>query len=119
MGLFNSKTTQAEDYEYEDFTYKQLPPFPSDQRVERQDTSISDALSSVTTLITVGVAFVAANLFLAVALKPERQKLENDAMCGVTTGGEVGKNNIGHFKAVQPFLSFSPNATLTVLAHLT
>lgn len=88
MGLFNSKTTPAEDYEYEDFTYKQLPPFPSDQHVERQETSTSDAFSRMTTLITVGVAFVAANLFLAIALKPERHKLENDAMCGVTTGGE-------------------------------
>ena len=100
MGLFSSKATQGEEYDYEDFTSKQLPHFPSAQHVDRQETSTYDGLS---TLITVGVAFVAANLFLAIALKPERHKLENNAMCGMPTGGEVRNNNIGHLTAVQPF----------------
>ena len=104
MGLFNSKATQAEDYDYEDFTSKQLPHFPSAQHVDRQETSTYDGLS---TLITVGVAFVAANLFLAIALKPERHKLENDAMCGMPTGGEVRmENNICHLKSSTPSLFF-------------
>ena len=94
MGLFNSKTRQVEDYDYEDFTYKQWPPFPTNQHVERQETSTSDNLSKPTTLITIGAAFVAANLLLAIALKPDRPMLVNDHMCGIPTGGKVLKTMI-------------------------
>ena len=93
MGLFNSKSRQAEDYYYEEFTYKQWPPFPTNQ-VMRQETSTPDTLSRTTTLITVGAAFVAANLLLAIALKPDRPKLENDHMCEIPTGGKVVKTTI-------------------------
>ena len=88
MGLFNSITRQ--NYDYEDFTNKQWPPFPTNH-VERQETSTSDNLSKTTSLLTIGAAFVAANLLLAIVLKPDRPKLVNDHMCGIPTGGEVLK----------------------------
>eukprot|EP00091_Calanus_sinicus_P012490 TRINITY_DN28108_c0_g1_i1.p1 TRINITY_DN28108_c0_g1~~TRINITY_DN28108_c0_g1_i1.p1 ORF type:complete len:105 (-),score=24.12 TRINITY_DN28108_c0_g1_i1:186-500(-) len=89
MGLFHSKASLEEEGDYEEFTYKQLPPFPTSQHVERQDTSPPDTDSRTTTLMTIGAAFVAANLLLAIALKPERPKLENDHMCGIPTDGKA------------------------------
>ena len=69
MGVFNSKTRLAEDYYNEEFTYKQWPSFPIPQHVERQETSTSDNISKTTSLLTIGAAFVAANLLLAIVLK--------------------------------------------------
>jgi hypothetical protein len=83
MGLFSSKNKQAMDYE--EFTYKQLAPFP---RVGRQETSTSDT-SSTTAFITIGAALALANVLLAIALKPERHKLENTLLCGAPSRGEV------------------------------
>ena len=94
MGVFNCKSRQEEDYYYEEFTYKQWPPFLTNQHVERQKTSTSDTLSRTSTLLSVGAAFFTANLILAIALKPDRPKLENDHMCGIPTGGKVLKTTI-------------------------
>ena len=89
MGLFNSKARLDEEDYYEEFTYKQLPPNPITEHIERQETPTSDSASRTTTLITIGAAFVAANILLALALKPDRPKLENDLMCGIPSGGQV------------------------------
>ena len=80
MGLLNSKTKQVENFE--EFSSKQLAPFPPNGRVGRQDDAADDA-SSTTAFITIGAALVLANVLLAIALKPERPKLENTSMCGV------------------------------------
>ena len=90
MGLFNSKT-RLEEEDFGEFTYKQLPPFPAPQHVARQETATSENFSRTTTIITVGAAFVAANLLLAIALKPDRPKLQNHHMCGIPSGGKVLK----------------------------
>ena len=86
MGIFHSRVKQTEDPE--DFHYKRFSPWPPVQPVEKQSTPTSDT-SSLATLVTVGTAFVLANVLLAIALKPDRPKLENDPMCGITTGGKV------------------------------
>merc|ERR1711892_326769 len=86
MGIFNSRNKQAEDDE--DFSFKDFSPFPQVQQVPRQDTSTED-ISSTSFLLTVGTAFIVANVLLAVALAPKRYKLENDDRCGIATGGEA------------------------------
>merc|ERR1711892_249627 len=86
MGIFNSRNKLAEDDE--DFSIKDFSPFPQVQQVPRQDTSTED-ISSTSFLLTVGTAFIVANVLLAVALAPERYKLENDNRCGIPTGGKA------------------------------
>ena len=86
MGLFNSEIKQADNYE--EFTYKQLEPFPPIGRFGRQETSTSDT-SSTTAFITTGAALGLANVLLVIALKPDRPKLEYSSMCGVPGEGEV------------------------------
>merc|ERR1711892_631318 len=86
MGIFNSRNKLAEDDE--DFSIKDFSPFPQVQQVPRQDTSTED-ISSTSFLLTVGTAFIVANVLLAVALAPKRYKLENDNRCGIPTGGEA------------------------------
>merc|ERR1711892_932815 len=86
MGIFNSRNKLAEDDE--DFSIKDFSPFPQVQQVPRQDTSTDD-ISSTSFLLTVGTAFIVANVLLAVALAPKRYKLENDNRCGIPTGGEA------------------------------
>jgi len=86
MGIFNSRNKLAEDDE--DFSFKDFSPFPQVQQVPRQDTSTED-ISSTSFLLTVGTAFIVANVLLAVALAPKRYKLENDDRCGIATGGEA------------------------------
>ena len=86
MRLFNSEIKQVENYE--EFAYKQMASFPPNGRVGRQETSTSDT-SSTTAFITIGAALALANVLLAIALKPERHKLENTLLCGVPSEGEV------------------------------
>ena len=68
--------------EYQDFYHEELSPLPV---VERQD---SDSLSTAA-LVMIGAAFAAANILLALGLTTARPRLENDQMCGMTTGGKV------------------------------
>jgi len=86
MGIFNSRTKQAVDNE--DFNSKDFSSFPQIQQLPRQDTSTED-ISSPSFLVAVGTAFIVANVLLATALAPKRYKLEDDNMCGITTGGKA------------------------------
>ena len=86
MGIRNSKRDAIE--EYEEYRYNNWPPSPAD---ERQGSIIpATSASLAATIVTVGAAFIAANVGLALVLAPSRPKLEDDPMCGRTMGGEVG-----------------------------
>merc|ERR1711892_118020 len=86
MGIFNSRNKLAEDDE--DFSFKDLSPFPQVQQVPRQDTSTEDTLST-SFLVTVGTAFIVANVLLATALAPKRYTLEDEHRCGIPTDGKA------------------------------
>ena len=102
MGKLHSREKPPEDEE--DFDFTNFPSFPPVQPSERQSTSTSD-ISSPTTLATIGVAFLLANIFLAVSLLPDRPKLENHPMCGITTGGKVRFQKKKNFQRIT-FVSF-------------
>eukprot|EP00092_Neocalanus_flemingeri_P089550 GFUD01113320.1.p1 GENE.GFUD01113320.1~~GFUD01113320.1.p1 ORF type:complete len:134 (+),score=38.30 GFUD01113320.1:30-431(+) len=84
MGIFHSRIKSPDVLE--DFSYKTFPVFPPVQPPDRQGTEDS---SLPATLATIAAAFLLANVLLAVALQPDRPKLEDDAMCGMTTGGKA------------------------------
>ena len=121
MGILNSK--KRDIYEFEDNDW---PPPTLDQRQDSIATAIPLHTSLVATLVTVGVAVIAANIGLALIPTPPRQTLENDRMCGLPSGGQVILNTMFHVA----FLNIKPvprlNATLIVyqqpmrgtLAHL-
>ena len=86
MGIFNSKYKQGEDDEED--PNKQLQPFFQAHHIERQETSPPDT-SSIFAFISAGTALILANILLAIALKPDKQTLENSPMCGIPSQGEV------------------------------
>merc|ERR1712106_1300714 len=86
MGIFNSRNKLAEDDE--DFSFKDFSTFPQVQQVPRQDTSTEDTLST-SFLVTVGTAFIVANVLLATALAPKRYTLEDEHRCGIPTDGKA------------------------------
>ena len=104
MGIFESKHSRSVEYYNSDWP----PAIVSD----RQDSSVLPLnFSSSLTLATIGAAVVAANVFLLFALKPYRPKLENDWMCGLTTGGEVAYISLLFLDQAN---NYRRSATLTV-----
>ena len=87
MGIFSSKTSSAE--EYEEYEHKYWSAAVPSERQASGSPVLNTSL--VSTLATVGAAFVAANIGMALlgVVGPHRPTLENDWMCGTTEGGEV------------------------------
>jgi len=70
-----------------DNDYRYFPSFPPVLPSDRQGSTFDP--SSLSVLVTIGIAFLLGNILLAVALLPDRQMLENHPMCGMTTGGKA------------------------------
>ena len=62
-------------------------PFKWFRRAEDRQGVVG--LSTLATAFAVGVAYTGIILANSLLNPPERPKLENDAMCGITTGGQA------------------------------